>query len=85
MVVDAIRDCSNTGDLILDPFCGSGTTAVAAHHAGRRCATIEIDPLYVDGALLRLSKATGEPVVHVDGRSFDEVAADRALKQSSRG
>jgi DNA modification methylase len=78
MLIDAIRDCSNAGDLILDPFCGSGSTAVAAHHAGRRCATIEIDPLYVDASLKRLAGVTGEPIRHADGRTFAQVAADRA-------
>ncbi|TMJ20535.1 MAG: DNA methylase N-4 [Alphaproteobacteria bacterium] len=83
MVIDAIRDCSNTGDLILDPFAGSGTTAAAAHHAGRRCATVEIDPLYVDTALKRLCKVTGRPAIHADGRTFDEVAADRASEEAT--
>jgi DNA modification methylase len=81
-LIDAIRDCSNTGDLILDPFCGSGSTAAAAHHAGRRCATIEIDPIYVDLALRRLAKITGEPIIHGDGRSIDEVAAARAAEEA---
>jgi DNA modification methylase len=83
MVIDAIRDCSKTGDLILDPFCGSGTTAIAAHHAGRRCATIEIDPLYVDTALKRLCKVTKLPAIHADGRTFDEVAAERAAEMEA--
>lgn len=85
LVIDAIRDCSNTGDLILDPFCGSGTTAIAAHHAGRRCATIEIDPLYVDTALKRLCQVTGLPALHADGLTFDEVAVDRAEEEAIDG
>ena len=85
MVIDAIRDCSNPGDLILDPFCGSGTSAAAAHHAGRRCATIEIDPIYVDAALRRLSALVGEPAMHADGRPFDQVAADRADEEMVDG
>ena len=85
MIVDAIRDCSNPGDLILDPFCGSGSTAVAAHLAGRRCATIEIDPTYMDAALKRLAKVTGETPVHADGRTFEEVAADRAGGEEDSG
>lgn len=85
LVIDAIRDCSNTGDLILDPFAGSGTTALAAHHTGRRCATIEIDPLYVDTALKRLCKVTGVPAIHADGRTFDEVAAARACEEAIDG
>jgi DNA modification methylase len=85
MIIDAIRDVTNPGDLVLDPFCGSGATAVAAHHAGRRCATIEIDPLYVDAALQRLSKTVGEPAVLADGRTFDEVAADRSNEGADNG
>ena len=78
MVADAILDCSHRGDLILDPFSGSGTTALAAHRTKRRAAVIEIDPLYVDLSLRRLSAATGLDPVHVDGRSFEQVAANRA-------
>lgn len=81
MIVDAIRDCSNPGDLILDPFGGSGTTAVAAHLAGRHSATIEIDELYVDAILRRLAKVTGEVPLHADGRTFDEVAQARAVEE----
>lgn len=77
LVMDAILDCSNRGDLILDPFSGSGTTLSAAHHTGRRGAAIEIDPLYVDTALTRLAQASGLSPIHADGRTFEEVAADR--------
>ncbi len=77
MVMDAILDCSNRGDIILDPFSGSGTTLIAAHKTGRRGAAIEIDPVYVDTALARLAQASGLSPIHADGRTFDEVAADR--------
>src|SRR6266478_4863792 len=36
LVSDAIRDCSRRGDLVLDPFCGSGTILVAAERTGRK-------------------------------------------------
>lgn len=78
LVADAILDCSNRGDLILDPFSGSGTTLAAAHHTGRRGAAIELDPLYVDTGLRRLCATSGLTAIHADGRSFDAVAADRA-------
>lgn len=77
MVTDAILDCSRRGDLILDPFSGSGTTLLAAEQAKRRAAAIEIDPLYVDTAIRRLTKAGGLSATHADGRPFEEVAADR--------
>jgi len=42
------------GDMVLDPFLGSGTTAVAASRAGRRCIGIESDPAYLKTAVARL-------------------------------
>ena len=77
LVADAILDCSNRGDLILDPFSGSGTTLLAAHKTKRRGAAIEIDPIYVDTALRRLVAASGLPVVHADGRTLEQVTTDR--------
>ena len=63
MVADAILDCTNPGDLVLDPFGGSGTTALAAQRTGRRAALIELDPGYCDRGLRRFCDATGiEPV-----------------------
>jgi DNA modification methylase len=80
LVADAILDCSNRGDLILDPFSGSGTTLVAAHRTGRLGAAIELDPLYVDTNLRRLAAASGLIPVHADGRTFEVVAAERTAE-----
>jgi len=78
LVADFILDCSNRGELIVDPCLGSGTSLIAAHKTGRRGAGIELDPGYVDTSLKRLAAASGlEPVLVSDGRSFDEVAAER--------
>lgn len=43
------------GDLVLDPFCGSGTTLIAARDLGRRCVGIEIDPKFAEVARQRLA------------------------------
>ena len=59
MVADAIRDASNPGDLILDPFGGAGTTLIAAQKVGRKAALIEIEPKYVDVTLRRFRDETG--------------------------
>jgi DNA modification methylase len=85
LVADAILDCSNRGDLILDPFSGSGTTLLAAHRTHRRGAAIEIDPLHVDTSLRRLAAATGFAPTHADGRTFEEVAANRASEEKIDG
>lgn len=44
LIVDVIKDCTLRGDLVLDPFAGSGTTVIAAERTGRRAALLEIDP-----------------------------------------
>ena len=82
MICDALIDFSNRGDLVLDPFSGSGQTLLAAHRTQRRGAAIEIDPLFVDLGLKRLSAATGLPTTLGDGRTFYEVAADREREQA---
>jgi DNA modification methylase len=48
LIADAVKDCTARGDLILDPFLGSGTAVIAAERTGRRCYGLELDPLYVD-------------------------------------
>jgi hypothetical protein len=48
LIADAIKDCTARGDLILNPFLGSGTAIIAAERSGRRCYGLELDPLYVD-------------------------------------
>lgn len=75
LVADAILDCTARGDIVLDPFLGSGTSLIAAERVGRRCHGIEIDPRYVDAAVLRWQAWTGQPAVHVaSGRCFDDLA-----------
>jgi DNA modification methylase len=74
MVKDAILDCSNRGDLVLDCYAGSGTTLVAAHKAGRIARLIEYDPLYCDVIIRRFEKLTGHQAVLVaTGESFEDV------------
>jgi len=52
---DHIKSWSNEGDLVLDPFCGSGTTLKAAHQLNRKWIGIEISPKYVQLAKKRLT------------------------------
>jgi DNA modification methylase len=75
LIADALLDCSARGQVVLDPFLGSGSTLIAAERVGRLCYGIEIDPLYVDVAIHRWQKYTGDRAIHaLTGKSFDEVA-----------
>jgi DNA methylase len=77
LVMDALLDCSNRGDSVLDCFLGSGTTLLAAEHTGRICRGIELDPLYVDTAIRRWQNLTGQDAVRVkDGKLFREIEAE---------
>lgn len=53
-----MSDLSKPGDLVIDPFLGSGTTLIAAHQTGRRCYGMEISPRYAD-VILRRAEAAG--------------------------
>lgn len=55
----AITNSSETGDLVIDFFGGSGSTLIAAEMAGRRCYTMELDPKYCDVIVNRYVKMTG--------------------------
>jgi DNA modification methylase len=59
LVADAIEDCSSRGDLVLDPFLGSGTTIIAAERTGRSGYGMELDPGYVDTVVRRWQRFTG--------------------------
>ncbi len=69
---------SATGDLVYEPFCGSGTTLVAAETVGRVCLAMELDPAYCDVIVRRWQQFTGKAaLLDGDGRSFDELVAGR--------
>ncbi|WBL80355.1 site-specific DNA-methyltransferase [Bradyrhizobium xenonodulans] len=63
LIVDVIKDCTSRGDLVLDPFAGSGTTVIAAERTGRRAALLEVDPLYCDAIIRRWQGYTGKPAI----------------------
>jgi DNA modification methylase len=77
LVSDAILDSTQRGDIVLDPFLGSGTTLLAAERTARRCYGIEIDPLYVDTAIERWQRMTGRRAYSPLGETFDMIKARR--------
>ncbi len=75
LVADALLDCSARGDLVLDAFLGSGSTLIAAERTGRVCYGMELDPLYVDTAIRRWQRYTGDFAVDSNsGERFDDLA-----------
>lgn len=78
LIADAIKDCTHRNHIVLDTFCGAGTTLLAAERVGRQARAIEIDPRYVDVAIRRWQAFTGRDAVHIDtGLTFEEVTSDR--------
>ena len=73
LIADAIKDVSAPGDLVLDPFAGSGTIVIAAERTGRKARALEIDPAYVDVAVRRWQSYSGKPAVLVaTGETFEQ-------------
>jgi DNA modification methylase len=62
----AISNSSKEGELVLDPFLGSGSTLIACERTGRVCAGIEIDPIYAEVALRRWERFSGEIAERLD-------------------
>jgi DNA modification methylase len=78
MVVDALKDCTRRGDIVLDAFAGAGTTILAAERVGRRAYSLELEPKYVDVAIRRWQAFTRRDAVQADtGQTFDDVAGGR--------
>jgi DNA modification methylase len=81
LLVDAIKDVSTRGSIVLDLFGGSGSTLIAAHKTGRRCHMMELDPLYCDRSIRRWEKyAKDDAILEATGQTFAEVLRSRGSK-----
>jgi len=73
-----ILNHTKRGELIYEPFLGSGTTLAAAELTERTCCGMELDPKYVDVIVQRWQGLSGkQPKLDGDGRTFEEIAAER--------
>lgn len=81
LLEDAILDVSRRGEIVLDPFMGSGSTLIACQKARRVCAGIELEPKYVDVAIARWRAWTGcDPALCGDEMGYAQVAAARGIR-----
>jgi DNA modification methylase len=78
MLEDALKDLTDRGDIVLDPFLGSGSTLISAENSGRLCYGVELNPLAVDVIIRRYEAATLTTAVMDDtGEAFATLAARR--------
>jgi len=78
LFVRPMKKHTKPGDVVFEPFSGSGSQLIAAERTGRLCRAIEISPPFVDVAIVRWQKATGrEATLDDDGRTFGGVADER--------
>ena len=63
----AIVNSTKSGETVLDPFLGSGTTLVACEQLGRTCYGMEISPQYCQVIIDRWEKLTGQKAEKIDG------------------
>jgi DNA modification methylase len=76
-----ILNHTKRGELVYEPFLGSGTTLAAAELTERVCLGIELDPKYVDVVLTRWQSLSGKKAtLDGDGRTFEEIAAERRME-----
>ncbi|HXF89305.1 MAG TPA: site-specific DNA-methyltransferase, partial [Xanthobacteraceae bacterium] len=70
---------SKRGDLIYEPFAGSGSTIIAAESTGRTCLALEIDPIYCDVIVERWQRFVGGKAIREsDAHGFDDLKTARA-------
>jgi DNA modification methylase len=78
LFIRPMKKHTSPGDVVFEPFSGSGSQLIAAERTGRICRAIEISPPFVDVAIRRWEKATGlDATLEGDDRTFAEIAAER--------
>ena len=73
-----ILNNSNPGQALYEPFTGSGTILIAAETTGRVCLGIELNPAYIDVAVKRWQRFTGQiATLDDDGLASGEIVVER--------
>lgn len=80
-----MRKHTNVGDIVLEPFSGSGSQLIAAEMCQRRCRAIELQPVFVDVAIRRWQRLTGKDATLADGTPWRTVAKQRGIRLDEDG
>lgn len=70
MIARCVKSSAPHGEIVLEPFAGSGSTLIAAETSGRICYTMEIDPAYVETVITRWEEFTGKTATREDGKGL---------------
>jgi len=81
----SIIDVTDMARTIADPFCGSGSTIIAAEMTGRSCHAVELTPAYCDVAVTRWQNFTGQTATRPDGTPFAAIAENALEKTYASG
>jgi DNA modification methylase len=76
LIQQMLENSTKRGDLVLDPFGGSGSTLIACHALGRKARLMELEPKFCDVIVRRWQEYTGQEArLEGDGRTFEAVEA----------
>ena len=73
LIETMVANSSLPGEVLYEPFCGSGTALIACQKLWRKCRAMELDPHFCDVSLQRWSDYTGLDPVREDGVKFSEL------------
>ena len=62
-----IQALTDEFDIVIEPFCGSGTTLIACEQLNRKCYAMELEPKYIDVIIERWETFTGKKAVKING------------------
>lgn len=85
LILHALVNSSKQGDIILDPFGGSGSTLVACEKSNRSCRTIELDPTFADTIVQRYVDYTGDTNIFRNDKPIEWKQSEKAVKGKGKG
>jgi DNA methylase/ParB-like nuclease domain len=79
-----IENNSSEGQVVYDPFIGSGTTLMACELTQRTCVGIDLSPAMIDVAVQRWQEFTGDQAVNEEtGKTYQELLLDRPINEAA--